>query len=168
MKNRAKTITNRWAAHTGYPTHTFPKRVSSRQHTSVIVITSSLGGNTSNPEKTNKWLRLRQDDHQTNPHCRGRAEKHENQCQNSTTIEGQRSSDSDKELWRRTRQGWRRRRSPNGPPVASHRTPPGSTTAASTSQQQTSRGKPTNTPEKSRLPQLEPRLQHSSTPPSLP
>jgi hypothetical protein len=37
----------------------------------------------------------------------------------------QRSSDSEEELRRRTRQGWRRRRSPNGPPVASHRTPPG-------------------------------------------
>jgi hypothetical protein len=67
-----------------------------------------------------------------------------------------------------TRQGWRRRRSPNGPPAASHRTPPGPTTIASTSQQQTSRGKPTNTSEKSRLPQPEPRLQHSSTPSSLP
>jgi hypothetical protein len=67
-----------------------------------------------------------------------------------------------------TRQGWRRRRSPNGPPAASHHTPPGPATAASTSQQQTSRGKPTNTSEKSRLPQPEPRLQHSSTPSSLP
>jgi hypothetical protein len=35
----------------------------------------------------------------------------------------QHSSDSDKERRRRTRQGWRRGRSPNGPPVTSHRTP---------------------------------------------
>jgi hypothetical protein len=37
----------------------------------------------------------------------------------------QRSSDTEEELRRRTRQGWRRERSPNGPPVASHRTPQG-------------------------------------------
>jgi hypothetical protein len=80
----------------------------------------------------------------------------------------QRSSDFDEDLRRRTRQGWHRGKSPNEPPIASHRTPPGPATAASTSQQQKSRGKLTNTPEKSRLSQPEPRLRHRSTPSSLP
>jgi hypothetical protein len=51
------------------------------------------------------------------------------------------------------------------PVIVHHREP---ATAASTSQQQESRGKPTNTSEKSRLTQPEPRLQHRSTPSSLP
>jgi hypothetical protein len=80
----------------------------------------------------------------------------------------QRSSESDEDLRRRTRQGWHHGRSPNEPPVANHRTPPGPATAASTSQQQISRGKLTNTSEKSRLPQPEPRIRHRSTPSSLP
>jgi hypothetical protein len=43
----------------------------------------------------------------------------------SATNARQCISDSEEELRRRTRQGWHRGRSSNGPPVASHRTPPG-------------------------------------------
>jgi hypothetical protein len=49
--------------------------------------------------------------------------------------------------------------------IVRHRDP---ATTASTSQQQTSRGKPTDTSKKSRLPQPKPHLRHRSTPPSLP
>jgi hypothetical protein len=52
-----------------------------------------------------------------------------------TPTARQHSSDSGREL-RRTKQGWRHGRSPNEPPLISHRTPSVPRTAASTSHQQ--------------------------------
>jgi hypothetical protein len=125
IKSWAKTITKPQSGTHKIPTHTSPKRTSSTLHTGVIVITSSLWSNNSNPQTQSKWLRLchRQSSNQPTPlrSCkdiwRSTPElSHQRQDNTAPTRT---------ESHKGVRQGWRGRRSPNWPPVASHRTPLG-------------------------------------------
>jgi hypothetical protein len=126
MKNCAKTITKPQSGTHKIPTHTSPKRTLSTLHTCVIVISSPLRSNNSNPQTQSKWFQLRHRQLSNQPTL-----QRQRPCRDiwrsapELSATRHRSSDSDEEPQRRARQGWRHRISPNIPSVASHRTPLG-------------------------------------------
>jgi hypothetical protein len=162
MENRAKTITTA-ERHTKDTPHTSTKRVSSRAHKRHHHHCSPRRRPPTLEQRLQLYHRLVEPTNIVEA-----VGPHEDLCQNSTSYD----KTTQLRLWCRTKgepdkvgAAEDHRTAHLSPVIVRHR---GLATAASTSQQQTNRGKPTDTPKKSRLPQPKPRLQHRSTPSSLP